>query len=39
MYGEHPNGGIMKIDSRNVHKYKFPNIGEIEKGVELYELQ
>ena len=39
MYREHLNGGVMKIDPHNVNKYKLLSIGEIEKGVKLYELQ
>jgi len=41
MYGEHPNGGMTKIKSRNVDflENEFPSIGEIKKDLELYELQ
>jgi len=35
MYGEHPNGGMMKIDFRNVNflQDEFPSIGEIKKKI------
>jgi len=41
MHGEHPNGGMTEIDSRNVDflKNEFPTIGEFKKDVELFELQ
>lgn len=41
MYGEHPNGGMTEVDSRNVNflEDEFPSIGEIKKDLELYELQ
>ena len=41
MYGEHPNGGMIEIDSRNVDflKIEFPTIGEVKKDVKLFELQ
>ena len=41
MYGEHPNGGMIKIDSRNVDflEDEFPTIGEVKKDVKLFELQ
>ena len=41
MYREHPNGGMEKIDSRNVGflKDEFPTIGKVKKDVELFELQ
>ena len=34
MYGEHPNGGMIEIESRNVDflEDEFPRIGEIKKG-------
>ena len=40
MYEEHPNGGMIEIDSRNVDflENKFPTIGEVKKDVQLYEL-
>ena len=41
MYGEHPNGGMIEIESRNVDFFEdaFLSIGEIKKDLELYELQ
>jgi len=41
MYGEHPNGGITKIKSRNIDllEDELPSIGEIKKNLELYKLQ
>ena len=41
MYGEHPNGGMTEIDSRNVDflEDECPTIGEVKKDVELFELQ
>ena len=41
MYGEHPNGGMTEIDSRNVDflEDEFPTISEVKKDVELFELQ
>jgi len=41
MYGEHPNGGMTEIESRNVDflEDEFPSIGEIKKDLELYELK
>ena len=40
MYGEHPNGGMIKVDSRNVEflKDEFPSIGEIKQDTILYKL-
>jgi len=40
MYGEHPNGGMAEVDSRNVEflEEEFPSIGEIKKDLALYEL-
>jgi len=40
MYGEHPNGGMIDIDSCNVDflEDEFSTIGEIKKDVELFEL-
>jgi len=40
MYGEHPNGGMTEVDSRNVDFLgdEFPCIGEIKKDLALYEL-
>ena len=33
MYGEHPNGGMKEVDSRNVDflEDEFPSIGEVKK--------
>ena len=41
MYGEHPNGGMTEIDSRNVDflEDEFPTIGEVMEDIELFELQ
>jgi len=41
MYGEHPNGGITKVDSRNVKFLhdKFSSIGEIKRDLHLHKLQ
>jgi len=41
MYGEHPNGGMTEIESRNVDflEDEFLSIGETKKDLELYELQ
>ena len=41
MYGEHPNGCMTEIDSRNIDflENEFPTIGEVKKDVELFELQ
>ena len=40
MYGEHPNGGMIEVDSRNVEflEDEFPSIGEIKQDTALYEL-
>jgi len=40
MYGEHPNGGMIEIESCNVDflEDEFPSIGEIKKDFKLYEL-
>ena len=41
MYGERSNGGMRKIDSRNVDflNDELPTIGEIHKDVELFEFK
>jgi len=41
MLGEHPNGGMMEVDSRNIDflEDEFPSIGEIKQDLQLYELQ
>jgi len=40
MYGEHPNGGTMEVNSRNVDflKDEFLSIGEIKNDLALCEL-
>jgi len=40
MYGEHRNGGLTEVDSRNVEflEDEFPSIGEIKQDMTLYEL-
>ena len=40
MYGEHPNGGMTEVDSRNVEflKDEFWSICEIKNDLALYEL-
>ena len=39
MFGEHPNGGKTKVDSRDVDfiKNDFPSIGDVNKSLDLYE--
>ena len=41
MYGEHPNGGMTKIESRDIDFIEtyFPNIGDANRDLELYELE
>jgi hypothetical protein len=41
MYGEHPNGGMTKIESRDIDfiETNFPNIGEANRDLDLYELE
>ncbi len=41
MYGEHPDGGMTEVLSRDVEfiENEFPSIGEIKKDLQLYELQ
>ena len=41
MYGEHPNGGMTEIESRDINfiKTNFPNIGEANRDLDLYELK
>ena len=41
MYGEHPNGNMTEIESRNVDFLEdvFLSIDEIKKDLELYKLQ
>ena len=40
LYGEHPNGGMTEVDSRNVEflQDEFPSNGEINQDTTLYEL-
>ena len=40
MFGEHPDSGMMKIDSRNVEflEDEFPSISEIKNNLALYKL-
>jgi len=39
MYEEHPNGSMIKIDSRNIYFFEddLQSTSEIKKGLELYE--
>ena len=41
MFGEHPNGCMTEVDSRNVNflRDEFPSTGEIKQDLQLYELQ
>ncbi|OMO85551.1 retrovirus-related Pol polyprotein from transposon TNT 1-94 [Corchorus capsularis] len=41
MYGEHPDGGMREMESRNVKflEEEFPSIGEVQNDLHLYELQ
>ena len=41
MYGEHPNGGMIEIESRDINfiETDFPNIGEANRDLDLYELE
>jgi hypothetical protein len=41
MYGEHPNGGMTKIESRNIDfiETDFPSIGDANRDLDLYELE
>ena len=41
MFGEHPNGSMTEIDSRNVEFLddEFPSINKIKKDLAFYELQ
>jgi hypothetical protein len=41
MYGEHPNGGMTEIESRDIDfiETDFPNIGEANRDLDLYELE
>jgi len=41
MYGEHPDGDMKEVDSRNIDflEDEFPSIGEVKNDSQLYELQ
>jgi hypothetical protein len=41
MYGEHPNGGMTEIESRDIDfiETDFPSIGNANKDLDLYELE
>uniref|UniRef100_A0A2N9FM86 Integrase catalytic domain-containing protein n=1 Tax=Fagus sylvatica TaxID=28930 RepID=A0A2N9FM86_FAGSY len=41
MYGEHPNGGMTEIESRDIDfiETDFPSIGDANKDLDLYELE
>uniref|UniRef100_A0A2N9GY51 Uncharacterized protein n=1 Tax=Fagus sylvatica TaxID=28930 RepID=A0A2N9GY51_FAGSY len=41
MHGEHPNGGMTEIESRDIDfiETNFPNIGEANRDLDLYELE
>uniref|UniRef100_A0A2N9ER04 Integrase catalytic domain-containing protein n=1 Tax=Fagus sylvatica TaxID=28930 RepID=A0A2N9ER04_FAGSY len=41
MYGEHPNGGMTEIESRDIDfiETDFPSIGEANRDLDLYELE
>jgi transposase InsO family protein len=41
MYGEHPNGGMTKIESCDIDfiKTNFPSIGDANRDLDLYELE
>jgi hypothetical protein len=41
MYGEHPNGEMTKIESRNIDfiKTNFPSIGDANRDLDLFELE
>uniref|UniRef100_A0A2N9FCH3 Retroviral polymerase SH3-like domain-containing protein n=1 Tax=Fagus sylvatica TaxID=28930 RepID=A0A2N9FCH3_FAGSY len=41
MYGEHPNGVMIEIESRDIHfiKTDFPTIGDANRDLDLYELE
>ncbi|KAF8405902.1 hypothetical protein HHK36_007980 [Tetracentron sinense] len=41
MYGEHPNGGMIEVESRDIDfiKIDFPSIGDANKDLDLYELE
>ena len=41
MYGEHPNGGMIEIVSRDINfiETDFPSIGNANRNLDLYELE
>ncbi|KAF8393840.1 hypothetical protein HHK36_020038 [Tetracentron sinense] len=41
MYGEHPNGGMTEVESRDIDfiETHFPSIGDANKDLDLYELE
>jgi hypothetical protein len=41
MYGEHPNGGMTEIESRDIDfiEIDFPRIGDANRDLDLYELK
>ena len=41
MYGEHPNGGMTEIESRDINfiETNFPSIGDAIRELDLYELE
>uniref|UniRef100_A0A2N9IVG1 CCHC-type domain-containing protein n=1 Tax=Fagus sylvatica TaxID=28930 RepID=A0A2N9IVG1_FAGSY len=41
MYGEHPNGGMTEIESRDINfiETNFPSIGNANRDLDLYELE
>jgi hypothetical protein len=41
MYGEHPNGGMTEIESRDIDfiETDFPSIGVANRDLDLYELE
>jgi hypothetical protein len=40
MYGEHPNGGMTEIESRNIDFIEdFPSISDANRDLDLHELE
>ena len=41
MYGEHPNRGMIEVESRDVDflEIDFPNIGDAKSDLDLYEME
>jgi hypothetical protein len=41
MYGEHPNGGMIEIELRDIDfiETDFPSIGDANRDLDLYELE